>query len=60
MSGDETQALADGKASAETVIRNTLAIPASAQFQNEGTFTVSGHPGVVVCGILLTKTALVA
>ncbi len=55
MSGDETQDSADAKASAETAIRNTLANPASAQFQNEQIFMVTGHPGSVVCGDFADK-----
>ena len=55
MSVDDTQALADAKASAETAIRNTLENPASAQFQNEQIFMVTGHPGSVVCGDFADK-----
>ena len=55
MSGDETQAIADAKASAESAIRNTLANPASARFQNEQVFMVTGHPGSVVCGDFADK-----
>ncbi len=55
MSGDETQDSADAKASAETAIRNTLANPASAQFQNEQIFMVTGHPGSAVCGDFADK-----
>lgn len=55
MSDDADGALADAKASAETAIRNTLANPASAQFQNEQIFMVTGHPGSVVCGDFADK-----